>query len=159
MARNRLCFPFKDTSRKSDYPRDDLINFYSPGLENKGTFPLTSPVSRLIATCARRIVASRVEGSPGNNEGTEERSSRGQRDAQRRGISQETEEGRKVGAEENEFGVPVAWKLNIPYLQELPGNRIARDYDYPCREERVIYPVAVLITAPGHIIQPAATPC
>ena len=41
---------------------------------------------------------------------------------------------------------------------KTPGNRIARDYDYPCREKRVIYPVAVLITAPGHIIQPAATP-
>ena len=26
------------------------------------------------------------------------------------------------------------------------------------RVKRVIYPVAVLITAPGHIIQPAATP-
>jgi len=35
-----------------------------------------------------------------------------------------------------------------------PGNRIARDYDYPWRRKGVIYPVAILITAPGHIIQP-----
>lgn len=45
-------------------------------------------------------------------------------------------------------------KREVEQACRTPGNRIARDYDYPWRRKGVIYPVAVLIIAPGHIIQP-----
>lgn len=96
-------------------------------------------------TRSGRIQRKKARGREREREGGIERDERG--------MAEKFLERRKEPGKMNSVSLQRR-RREVEQACRTPGNRIARDYDYPWRRKGVIYPVAVLIIAPGHIIQP-----